>query len=132
VSLAHDIAEALKVALTGVTVYDFAVPNGTLPASYIIVRAGVVNEFPTRMARATNKAEDVARVIAVSRHTNPEVAASLAESLRSRFVPVLRDWRPSGSQRALRFDLGGDAFRDTSLPDVTFVAPVQYRLTRPV
>lgn len=131
-SLARDVALTLRAALPTTTVYDFAVPNGPLPESYILVRAGVADEYATRMCATTSTAEDLVRVLAVSRHSQPEVAASRADALRSSFVPVLRDWRPAGSLRSLRWDAGGDAFRDTSLPDQTFVAPVQYRLTRPV
>lgn len=131
-ALAAEVAAVLRAALPGVTVYDFAVPNGTLPDSYVLVRAGVASEYATRSTRTTDKADDLVRVLAVARSNHPQVAASQAESLRSRFVPVLRDWRPAGSQRPLRWEMGGDAFRDTSLPDVTFMAPVQYRLTRHV
>ena len=80
------------------------------------------------MCGKTNVSESAVRVLSAARHNDPHVAARTADAGAAFTLAALRDWRPSGGQWKLRDPFGRESFRDESLPETTFVAPVQYAL----
>ena len=127
-ALVEDVAARLRTQIPSRMVYEYAVPDGSLPAAYLLVRAAVTDEGSERMCDTTHVVDHTVRVLSIARNGNPHVAARTADAGASFARTALRDWRPSGGQWPLRFETGSDAFRDESIPETTFVAPLQYSL----
>lgn len=124
----EDVAARLRTQVPSRTVYEHAVPDGTIPAAYLLVRASVSTEFSERMCDATHAVTHAVYVSSVARNGDAHVAARTANAGSKFARDALRDWRPSGGQWKLRFVTAPAASRDESLPETTFVAPVQYGL----
>lgn len=126
--LVEDVAARLRTQVPSRTVFEYAVPDGTLPTAYLLVRASPVDEGSERLSTTTHVVQSVVRVLSAARNGNPHVAARTADAGAKFARDALRDWRPSGGQWPLRFDVGADAARDESIPETTYVAPLQYSL----
>ena len=127
-ALVEDVAARLRTQIPSRTVYEHAVPDGSLPAAYLLVRASVSGEGSERLCDTTHVISYTLRVLSVARNGDPHVAARTADAGSVFARRALRDWRPSGGQWKLRYETGSDAFRDESVPATTFVAAVQYSL----
>ena len=127
-ALVEDVAARLRTQVSSRTVYEHAVPDGDVAAAYLLVRAAVTDEGSERLATTTHVTGATVRVLSVARNKSPYVAARTATAGATLTRAALRDWRPSGGQWPLRFDLGADAFKDDSIPETTYVAPLQYSL----
>ena len=127
-ALVEDVAARLRTQVPSRTVYEHAVPDGTVAAAYLLVRAAVTDEGSERMSTTTHVDHSGVWVLSVARNGNPHVASRTADAGASFARAALRDWRPSGGQWPLRFDTGRVADRDESLPETTFSAALQYSL----
>ena len=127
-ALVEDVAARLRVQVPSRTVYEHAVPDGTLPAAYLLVRAAVTGEGSERFCDTTHVVSHTVRVLSIARNQDAHRAARTADSGATFARTALRDWRPSGGQWKLRYETGSDAFRDESTPETTFVTPLQYSL----
>jgi hypothetical protein len=125
-ALTEDVAARLRTQVPSRTVYEHAVPDGTLPAAYLLVRAAVTDEGSERMSTTTHMDHAGVWVLSVARNGDPHVAARTADAGATFARAALRDWRPSGGQWPLRFVAGRVAERDESIPETTYVAPLQY------
>ena len=124
----EDVAARLRTQVPSRTVYEHAVPDGTLPTAYLLVRSSVSSEDSERLCDTTHVVGHTVRVLSVARNSDAHVAARTADAGASFARVALRDWRPSGGQWKLRFDVGSDAYRDEDLPHTTFVVGLQYGL----
>lgn len=107
------------------TVYARAIPDGALPAQYLLVRESIADEFSARAVGTVHAGQHAIRVLSVARDPFPERAAHVADVGAARAREALRNFRPGG-QWALRFDIGSDPYRDEELPDLTFIVAAQY------
>lgn len=124
----EDVAARLRTQVPSRTIYEHAVPDGALPSAYLLVRAAVTGEGSERMCDATHVVSLTVRVLSIARNKDAHVAARTADAGATFARSALRDWRPSGGQWKLRYELGADAFRDESISETTFVTPLQYSL----
>ena len=127
-ALVEDVAARLRTQVPSRAVYEHAVPDGTLPAAYLLVRAAVTGEGSERFCDTTHVVSHTVRVLSIARNADAHVAARTADAGATFARTALRDWRPSGGQWKLRYETGTDAFRDESTPATTFVTPLQYSL----
>lgn len=127
-ALVEDVAARLRTQVPSRTVFEHAIPNGTLPPAYLLVRASVSGESSDRFCDTTHIASHTVRVLSIARNGDAHVAARTADAGSAFARVALRDWRPSGGQWRLRFEIGSDAYRDESTPETTFVAALQYSL----
>ena len=117
--------ERLASAVPSRTVYAGAVPDGTLPATYLVVWASEGFEESTRSTTSTNVQTPALWVTSVSRNKRPEVAAREAAWGAGKAREVLRDWRPDGGF-LLRAEVSAPARREDSGTVSTFVATEQF------
>lgn len=127
-TVVEDVAARLRAQVPSRTVYEWAVPDGTLPAAYLLVRASIADETSERMVDTTHVAYETVRVLSAARNDNPHSAARTADAGLRFARAALRDYRPSSGQWRLRFETGSDPYRDESVTETTFVAAAQYRL----
>lgn len=131
-TLVEDVAARLRAQVSSRTTFEYAVPDGALPAAYLLVRATPADEAGERMTDTTDHVMWTVRVLSVARHSDAFKAARTADAGSSMARTALRDFRPSLGPWRLRFAASSDAFRDESLPDSTFVAAVQYAVRTPL
>lgn len=124
--LVEDSAARLRTQVPSRTVYEHAVPDGAIAASYLLVRGSISGESSERMCDTTNVVDHALYVLSVARNGNPHVAARTADAGLTFARAALRDWRPSGGQWKLRYETGAAPYRDDSIPETTFVAAAQY------
>ena len=124
-TILDDVKARLESEVPGLTVYKGAVPNGTLPAKYLVVWASEGDEFSTRMCDATNIIEPTFWVTSVGRLSSPQNSASAAAFGSRETRRALRDWRPYGAWK-VRPEASQAPRRDESLPDSTFFAVEQF------
>lgn len=127
-ALVEDVAARLRVQVPSRAVYEHAVPDGPLPAAYVLVRGGITAESSERMASTTHVGEATVRVLSIARHADPHVAARTADAGATFARAALRDFRPSSGQWPMRLALGSDPYRDESVSETTFVVGLQYVL----
>lgn len=126
--LVEDVAARLRAQIPSRTVYEHAVPDGTLPTAYIVVRGGITAETSARMTDTTHVGEGLIRVLSVARNSDAHKAARTADAGAAFARDALRDFRPSGGQWPMRLALGSDPYRDESVAETTFVVGLQYGL----
>ena len=124
-SLVDDVKARLDAGSMGRAVYAREVPNGALPAQYILVRETPNAELGSRMCDTTNLQDHVVRVLSVARDGHPEQAAHFAEIGRKLAMTQLRDWRPTSAYK-FKLVVAPDTYADKALPDFTEVAAAQY------
>ena len=124
----EDVAARLRAQVQSRTVYEWAVPDGSLPAAYLLVRGSVSGEDGDRMPETVDHERWTVRVLSAARHSDAHVAARTADAGLAFARAALRDYRPLAGAWRLRYDLGSDAFRDESASDTTFTAAAQYSL----
>lgn len=126
-----ELADAVAVRLTSLvpsrTVYAHGVPDGDLPARYLIVWASEGSEESTRMVRTVHVQTPAVWVTSVSRNTSPEVAARESQWGAGKAREALRNWLPE-SRWAMKHDSSAPARRDESIDATTYVATEQFSL----
>ena len=127
-ALVEDVAARLRTQVPSRTVYEHAIPDGTLPAAYLLVRASVAGESSERFCDTIHRVDWTVRVLSIARNPDPHVAARTAAAGMTFVRDALRGWRPSGLPHRLRFATGSDPFRDESTDQTTFVVAAQYDL----
>ncbi len=120
------VAARLRAQVPSRATYEWAVPDGPLPAAYLLVRAAASVESGERMTETTDHVVWSVWVMSVARSTDPFKAARTADAGLTLARDALRDFRPAGSPWRIRFTLSSPAARDESLPETTFLASVQY------
>lgn len=124
-SLVETVAARLRAQVPSRAVFEHGVPNGVLPAAYLLVRAAVTGESGERMPETVDHETWTVYVLSVARHADPHVAARTANAGMQFARPALRGFRPDGPWR-LRYETGTSAFRDESTADTHFTAAAQY------
>ena len=119
------VVARLDAVVVGREVYARAVPDGPIPAEYLLVRESVSGEFSARSVGTVHAGEHLIRVLSVARGPRPDDAAHVADVGAERARAALRNYRPAG-QWVLRYDLGSDPYRDEDLPDWSFIVASQY------
>ena len=121
-----DAAQArLKAAIPSRAVYAGAVPDGTLPATYLVVWASEGSDESTRSTGTANVQTPALWVTSVSRNSKPDIAAREAAWGAGKAREVLRNWRPDAGW-LLRADLSSPARREESGTVAVFVATEQF------
>lgn len=121
----EDAATRLRAQIASRTVYEHAVPDGDLPAQYLVVYGTEGREESTRMSQTVNVTTPTVWVSSVSRNAEPEVAAREAAWGASKARTALRNYRPDGSW-AFRSETSQPARRDESASVTTFLAVEQF------
>lgn len=129
-TLVEDVAARLRSQVPSRVVFELAVPDGDLPAAYLLVRATPSSELSERMTDTTDHVSWTVRVLSVARHVDPFKAARTADAGAGFAREALRGYRPLSGPWRLRYELSLDATRDESLPETTFAAAVQYAVRR--
>lgn len=123
---AVDEAVARLVAqVPGRTIYAHAVPDGALPARYLVVYGSEGAEESTRACQTVNVQTPAVWVTSVSRNTNPQSAAREAAWGASKARLALRNYRPDGTW-AFRAEVSQPPQRDESISETTFYAVEQF------
>jgi hypothetical protein len=126
-----ELAAAVKARLESLipsrTVYTGAVPDGTLPARYLVVYASEGTEDATRMTGTVSVQTPSLWVSSVSRNASPKVAADEAAWGSGKVRAALRNWRPE-SAWSVRSETSQPARRDESIATTTFYAVEQFSL----
>jgi hypothetical protein len=107
------------------TVFSYAVPDGTLPARYLLVSGSPGSEESARMGGTVNLGEPFVWVTSVSRNAKPEVAAREAAWGAQKAREALRNYRPDGTW-SFRAETSQAPQRDDSLDATTFYAVEQF------
>lgn len=127
-TVVEDVAARLRAQVPSRTVYEWALPDGTLPPAYLLVRASPTGESSDRMPDTVDHEDWTVRVLSVARNADPHVAARTADAGATFARKALRDYRPLSAQWRLLFDLGSDAYKDDTTTQTAYVAPLQYSL----
>lgn len=126
-----ELAAAVKARLESLipsrTVYTGAVPDGNLPARYLVVYTSEGTEEATRSTGTVSVQTPGLWVTCVSRNTSPKVAADEAAWAAAKVRAALRNWRPESSW-AVRSETSQPARRDESITATTFYAVEQFSL----
>ena len=124
-----DLSDAVKARLVSSvpsrTVFAGAVPDGVLPASYLVVWASEGFEESSRSTSTTNVQTPALWVTSVSRNAKPDVAAREAAWGAAKVRAVLRNWRPDGGW-LLRAEVSAPPQRESSGTVSTFTATEQF------
>lgn len=121
------VATRLRSQVPGRTVYEHGVPDGALPARYVVVFGSEGDEAATRACGTTNVQEPSVWVTSVSRNPDGHNAAREAAWGASRARTALRDYRPEGRWKFTPAS-SSPARRDEALSDTTFYAVEQFTL----
>lgn len=124
----EDAVARLAAQIPSRTVYPYAVPDGDLPARYLIVYGSDGDEESNRMSQTVNVLRPTVRVVSASRNSEPEVAAREAAWGASKARAALRNYRPDGTW-AFRHVAGDQSPRvDSSAGATTYVAAEQFSI----
>jgi hypothetical protein len=93
----EDAAARLTTQIPSRTVYSYAVPDGTLPARYLVVYGSEGSEESTRMVGTVSVATPAVWVSSVSRNADPNVAAREAAWGAQKARAALRNYSPDGT-----------------------------------
>lgn len=115
----------LKAQVPSRTVYAHAVPDGTIPAQYLVVYGSNGSEESARMGGTVNLGEPAVWVTSVSRNAKPELAAREAAWGAQKAREALRNYRPDGTW-SFRAETSQPPQRDDSLDQTTFYAVEQF------
>lgn len=107
--------------------YLHGVPDGNLPARYLVVRSSEGSEERTRAAGSTTIQSPSLWIAGSVRHDDGQFAAKELAAVMAQVRATLRDWRPE-SRWALRPVGSQPAIRNEALPETTFYAVEQFRL----
>lgn len=125
--LAESVAARLRSEVPSRTVFEGAVPDGALPAQYLVVVTSEGDEAATRACDVVNQQTPYLWVYSVSRNALPDVAAWEARWGAAATRRALRNWRPEGTWRV--WSLASiPAGRNDTTPDTTFEAMEQFRV----
>lgn len=127
-TVVEDVAARLRTQVPSRPVFEWAVPDGTLPPAYLLVRATPTGESGDRMPDTVDHEDWTVRVLSVARNGDPHVAARTADAGATFARRALRGYRPLAGQWRLLFDLGADAYPDDLATSTAFSAPLQYSL----
>ena len=122
------IADRLVGRVDGWQVYKHGVPDGTLPARYVVVWGIPGDESASTTSSATDMREPVAWVTSVCRYPDARFAASEVSESSVRVRDALRDWRPplGRANWKCRNGLSGAPRRDESIPATTYATVEQF------
>ena len=126
----EDAATRLRSQISSRTVYEYAVPDGTLPAQYLVVFGAVGLEESTRMSQTVNVAEPAVWVTSVSRNAKPDVAAREAAWGAEKSRAALRNYAVDGW--AFRAEVSQPARKDETASVSTFFAVEQFSRRHPL
>ena len=121
----EDAVARLTAQIPSRTVYPYAVPDGTVPARYLVVYGSEGVEESTRMVQHVNQQVPTVWVTSVARNTNPITAAREASWGAQKAREALRNYSPDGSW-AFRAEISQPASRDESTTSTTFFAVEQF------
>lgn len=127
-TVVEDVAARLRALVPSRTVFEWAVPDGALPAAYLLVRATPTDEASGRMTDTVDHEDWTVRVLSIARNGDPFKAARTADAGATLARTALRGYRPMSGQWRLRFELGSDAFKDDTTTETAYTAPLQYSL----
>lgn len=121
------IQTRLTAQIASRTVYLNGVPDGVLPARYIVVWASEGSEERTRACDAVNVQTPSIWVTSVSRNGDAEKAAHEAAWGAAKVREALRNYRPE-SRWAVRAETSSPPRRDETLPETTYSAVEQFSI----
>ena len=121
----EDAVARLTAQIPSRTVYPYAVPDGALPARYLVVYGSEGSEEPTRMVGHVNTQTPSVWVASVARNDKPEVAAREASWGAQKARAALRNYSPDGTW-AFRAESSLPTQRDEAVPATTFYATEQF------
>jgi len=121
----EEAATRLRSQIPSRTVYEYAVPDGTLPAQYLVVYGAEGGEESTRMSQTVNVTTPAVWVTSVSRNSKPEVAAREAAWGAQKARAALRNYRPTGTW-AFRSETSQPPQRNETASVATFYAVEQF------
>lgn len=124
----EDAVARLEAQVPSRTVYPYAVPDGTLPARYLVVYGSEGSEESSRACGTVNVQTAAVWVHSVSRDANPVVAAREAAWGAQKARKALRNFKPAASW-SFHAEASQPARRDDSITTVsTFLAVEQFSL----
>lgn len=126
-TLGDAVKARLEAQIPSRTVFVGAVPDGALPARYIVVWASEGIEAVGRAAGAANRQTPYVWATSVSRSHSPQQAAREAAWGAAQVRLALRGWRPDDRWR-LSHEASVPARRDESISETTFFAVEQFSL----
>lgn len=125
--LSAAVAARLRSQVPSRTVYEGAVPDGAIPARYLLVVASEGDEVATRACDVVSVQTPYVWVYSVSRNASPDLAARECAWAAAAVRAALRNWRPEGTWR-LSSLASIPAGRNDTTPDTTFDAVEQFRV----
>ena len=121
------VGARLEEQVPGWPLFLHGVPDGDLPARYLVVRGAEGSESSTRAVGSTTVQRPVVWVASSVRHPDGRFAAKEAGAAAAAVRAALRDWRPEG-RWALRPSGSTPAERNEALPDTTYYAVERFAL----
>ena len=121
----EDAVTRLAAQISGVTVYPYAVPDGVIPARYLVVHGTPGFEEGTRSTFTINQRTPTVWVMSVSRHTRPEQAAREAAWGAEKARDALVNYSPDGSW-PFRHELSSPVQREENTTSTTASAVEQF------
>lgn len=121
----EDAAARLRSQITSRTVYEYATPDGPLPARYLVVYGSEGLEESNRSTFTTNVQTPSVWVTSVSRNEKPDIAAREAAWGAQKARAALRNYRPDGSW-PFRSETSQPARKDETASVSTFFAVEQF------
>lgn len=126
-----EVAEAVRARLAervpSRTVYVGAIPDGTLPLRYLLIRASEGTEESTRSCDRVSVQTPSIWVYSASRSTAPDQAAREAAWGAAQVRAALCGYRPEG-RWAIRHTASAPVGRNDVTPETTFSAVEQFHL----
>ena len=124
--LSAAVAARLRSQVPSRTVYEGAVPDGAIPARYLLVVTSEGDEAATRACDVVNVQIPYVWVYSVSRNASPDLAARECAWAAAAVRAALRNWQPT--EWRLRHLVSAPPGRNDTTPDTTFDAVDQYRV----
>ena len=121
----EDAVTRLTAQIPSRSVYPYAVPDGTLPARYLVVYGSEGSEDSTRAVGHVNAQTPAVWVVSVARAARPETAAREASWGATKSREALRNYSPDATW-AFRAEVSQPAQRDESTDVTTFYAVEQF------
>lgn len=126
-TLGDAVKARLEAQIPSRTIYVGALPDGPLPARYVVLWTSEGDEEANRAVDMPNRQRPYVWATSVSRNTQPDQAAREAAWGAAQVRIALRGWRPEDRWR-LAHEASLPARRDESISATTFFAVEQYSL----
>ena len=124
--LAESVAARLRSEVPSRTVFEGAVPDGPLPAQYLVVVTSEGDEAATRACDVVNVQTPHVWVYSVARNDLPDVASWEAAWGAAAVRRALRNWQPGPFR--VRHLVSLPAGRNDTTPVTTYEAMEQFRV----